>query len=65
MKPSSKNGNRIGAEHIVRNGVQVRGLLLKMKKHFGEFRKALSNVDMVRMLGISGIEVAKGDIVYC
>jgi|TARA_B100001123_G_C14663279_1_gene770520 hypothetical protein len=45
--------------------VQVRGLLLKMKKHFGEFRKALSNEDMVRMLGISGIEVAKGDIVSC
>ena len=65
MKPSSKNDNRIGAEHIVRNGVQLHGVLLKMKKHFGEVRKALSNEDMVRMLGINGIEVAKVVIVYC
>ena len=45
--------------------VQGRGVLLNMKKHYGEERHPVSYDDVMRMLEADGIEIEKGDIVCC
>ena len=45
--------------------VQGRGVLLNMKKHFGEESHPVSYDDVMRMLEADGIEIEKGDIVCC
>ena len=55
----------LGIENMARHCVQGRGVLLNMKKHFGEASKAVSYDDVMRLLDADGIEIEKGDIVCC
>ena len=60
----------LGIEHMARHGVQGRGVLLNMKKHFGEARRGEASRpvgydNVMRLLEADGIEIEQGDIVCC
>ncbi|MDD9914887.1 MAG: cyclase family protein [Rhodospirillaceae bacterium] len=55
----------LGIEHMARHGVQGRGVLLNMKKHFGEASRPVGYDDVMRLLEADGIEIEQGDIVCC
>jgi len=55
----------LGIEHMARHCVQGRGVLLNMKKHFGNESRPVSYDGVMRMLEADGIEIEIGDIVCC
>lgn len=55
----------LGIEHMAQHCVQGRGVLLNMKKHYGEESHPVSYDNVMRMLEADGIEIEKGDIVCC
>jgi len=55
----------LGVEHMARHCVQGRGVLLNMKKHFGNESRPVSYDGVMRMLEADGIEIEIGDIVCC
>ena len=55
----------LGIEHMARHCVQGRGVLLNMKKHFGNESRPVSYDGVMRMLEADGIEIETGDIVCC
>lgn len=55
----------LGIEHMARHCVQGRGVLLNMKRRFGEQNRPVSYDDVMRLLEADGVEIEKGDIVCC
>lgn len=51
-----------GIELMARHGFQGRGVLLNLKRHYGESSHAVSYDDLMRILDSDGIEVEQGDI---
>jgi hypothetical protein len=55
----------LGIENMARHCVQGRGVMLNMKRHFGEASRPVSYDDVMRLLDADGIEIEPGDIVCC
>jgi len=55
----------LGIENMARHCVQGRGVLLHMKRHFGEASRPVGYDDLMRLLEADGVEVERGDIVCC
>jgi kynurenine formamidase len=51
-----------GIEHMARHGLQGRGVLINLKKHYGERSHAVSHDELMRILEADRIEVEQGDI---
>jgi hypothetical protein len=51
-----------GIEHMARHGFQGRGVLLNLKKHYGELSHAVGYDDLLAILDADGVEVEQGDI---
>lgn len=52
----------LGIEHMARACVQGRGVLLNLKKHYGEESHPVGYDDLMRILEIDGVAVEQGDI---
>ena len=48
---------------MAQHGVQGRGVMINLRKHYGFERHAVSYDDLMRILERDGISVEKGDIV--
>ncbi|MEM7405718.1 MAG: cyclase family protein [Pseudomonadota bacterium] len=53
----------LGIEHMARHGVQGRGVLINLRKHYGFQSHAVSYDDLMRILDTDGVAVESGDIV--
>jgi hypothetical protein len=52
----------LGLEHMARHGLQGRGVLVNLNRHFGDTSKAVGYDDLQRILELDRIEVEQGDI---
>ena len=53
----------LSIDRMAETGVQGRGVLIDLHRHFGRERKAVGHDDLMRILDEDGIEVATGDMV--
>ncbi|MCB1741366.1 MAG: cyclase family protein [Gammaproteobacteria bacterium] len=51
-----------GIEHMARHGFQARGVLVNLKRHYGERSHAVGYEDLMRILESDGVEVEQGDV---
>ena len=51
-----------GIEYMARHGFQGRGVLINLKKHYGEENHHVSYDDLMRILDADGVAVEQGDI---
>jgi len=59
---SPSRAHRLGIEHMAMKGVQGRGVLIDLRRHFGDSRKRVGYDDLMRIIERDGIDVRKGDI---
>ncbi len=52
----------LGIEHMARQCVQGRGVLVNLKQHYGEESHPVGYDDLMRILEADGVEVEQGDI---
>jgi len=53
---------KLGIENMARHGVQGRGVLVDLQKHFGNERRAISHNELMHVLEADGIQLHKGDM---
>ena len=54
--------HNLGIEHMAKHGVQGRGVLLNLRRHFGFQSHPVSYADLMRILEEDKVEVESGDI---
>lgn len=54
--------HRLGIEHMASKGVQGRGVLVDLRKHFGDGRKRVGYDDLMRVIDTDNVDVRKGDM---
>jgi len=54
--------HNLGIEHMAKHGVQGRGVLLNLRKHYGFQSRPVSYDDLMRILEADAVEVEVGDI---
>lgn len=54
--------HRLGIEHMAAKGVQGRGVLVDLRRHFGDERHRIGYEDLMRVISEDGVEVRRGDI---
>jgi len=53
----------LGVEHMARQCVQGRGVLINLKEHYGDRSHAVGYDELMRILEADGVEVERGDLV--
>ncbi len=61
-RDSLSRAHRLGIEHMAAKGVQGRGVLLDLRRHFGDERKRVGYDDLMRVIEHDRVEVRKGDM---
>ncbi|GAA5233311.1 cyclase family protein [Verticiella sediminum] len=54
--------HRLGIEHMAAKGVQGRGVLVDLRRHFGDERRRIGFEDLMRVIDLDGVEVRRGDM---
>lgn len=55
--------HKLGIENFAAHGLQGRGVLINLHKHFGNARHEVSYDDLMRVMEADGVEVETGDMV--
>ncbi len=61
-RDSPSRAHRLGIEHMAAKGVQGRGVLLDLRRHFGDGRKRVGYDDLMHVIEHDRAEVRKGDM---
>lgn len=59
---SPSRAHRLGIEHMAKKGVQGRGVLVDLRRHYGEARTRVGYDELMRAIEADGVEVRRGDM---
>jgi len=62
-RPGAAGATRLGIEHMAAHGVQGRGVMIDLHRHFGDERRRVGYDDLMRVLEADRVAVEKGDMV--
>ncbi len=60
---SSSFARRLGIEHMAEQGAQGRGVMIDLRRHFGDAHRFIGFEDLQAVLKVDGIRVEEGDMV--